>query len=104
MKSNYKFLISLVISISLGLLITWIDSRPNWDDTGITAVAIFSVSAFFGFIMRNHPWVWALTVGLWIPLYNVLFFKNYTAILALIIAFIGSYAGSLIHKLFLKEV
>ncbi|NJD22003.1 MAG: hypothetical protein FIA82_04960 [Melioribacter sp.] len=104
MKVNYKFWISLIISSLLGLLIAWIDSRPNWDDSGITAVMIFCVSAFFGFIMINRPWLWALCVGIWIPLNSILFYMNYTAILALIFAFIGSYVGSLFHKLFFKEV
>ena len=103
MKMNYKFWVSLIISSLLGLLIAWIDSRPNWDDSGITAAMIFCVSAFFGFIMKDRPWLWALSVGIWIPLNSILFYVSYTTILALIFAFIGSYVGSLIHKLFLTK-
>ena len=31
----------LPIAIGLGLLIAYVDSRPNWDDTGLTALALF---------------------------------------------------------------
>ena len=103
MKLNDKFWSALIISSLLGLLIAWIDSRPNWDDSGITAAMIFCVSAFFGFFMKDRPWLWALSVGIWIPLSSTLFYMNYTTILALIFAFIGSYVGSLIHKLFLTK-
>jgi len=100
MKSYYKLIIALFFSISFGLLITWIDSQPTWDDSGITAAAIFIVSAFFGFIMKDRPWLWALSVGIWIPLYNIIFYTNYTTVPVLIFAFVGSYAGFLFHKLF----
>jgi hypothetical protein len=100
MKSNYKLLIALFFSIFFGLLITWVDSRPNWDDTGITVAAIILVSAFFGFIMKDRSWLWALSVGIWIPLYNIIFYKNYATLLVLIFSFAGSYAGFLFRKLF----
>ena len=103
MKTNYRFWIIVVISSLIGILIAWIDSRPNWDDSGISAGLIFCSSAFFGFIMKKQPWLWAITIGIWIPLYNIYLNKNYSILLVLIIAFIGSYLGSLFHKLFLKE-
>jgi hypothetical protein len=37
----------IAISIAFGLLIAYVDSRPNWDDTGITAVAIFAACFLF---------------------------------------------------------
>jgi hypothetical protein len=32
-----KFWALLGIALLLGFLITWVDSRPTWDDAGITA-------------------------------------------------------------------
>ena len=104
MKSNYKLLIALFFSLLFGLLITWIDSQPTWDDTGMTVAAILIVSAFFGFIMKDRPWFWGLSVGIWIPLYNIIFYTNYTTILVVAFAFVGSYAGFLLCKLFSKNV
>ena len=33
----------LVIALAVGGVIAYFDSRPNWDDTGVTAAAMFVV-------------------------------------------------------------
>jgi hypothetical protein len=43
-------------------------------------------------------WLWALAVGAWIPLWGIISMQNYGALLALIIAFVGAYAGVLARK------
>ncbi|MCB9421779.1 MAG: hypothetical protein H6667_18405 [Ardenticatenaceae bacterium] len=83
----------LTVAAVLGLLVTYVDSRPTWDDTGITAVAILFVCGLVAFISYKRPWLFALAVGAWIPLYGILFTHNYGSILTLIIAFIGAYGG-----------
>jgi len=100
MKTKNKFGAVLIIAIIFGLLIGWIDSSPNWDDTGITAAAIFIIAASFGFIIPKRAWVWALAVSIWVPLFNIILHHNFTAFLALIISFIGAYLGSFFRKIF----
>ncbi len=34
------FWVLLAAAVAVGLLIAWVDSRPNWDDTGILVGAI----------------------------------------------------------------
>jgi len=97
MNSKTSYWILLAVAIALGLAIYWIDSRPHWDDTGITAVMILTVSALLGLTMPRRAWSWALAVGIWIPLGSLLQHHSYTAILALVIAFNGAYAGALIR-------
>ena len=80
-------------------MITWFDSRPGWDDTGITAVVVLGVTALLGFAMPERAWLWALAVGAWIPLWGIVTTQNYGAILALVIAFVGAYAGVLTCKM-----
>jgi len=82
------------VALSLGLLIAWVDTRPTWDDTGITAAAIFAVTALLGAALPERAWVWGLAVGGWIPVLGVALYHNYEAILALVVAFIGSYTGA----------
>ena len=60
--------ILIAFSIAIGVLIAYVDSRPNWDDTGITAVAIFAACFLFAAFDPVRPWLWALCVGVWIPL------------------------------------
>jgi hypothetical protein len=94
-----KFWILLILSAILGSLIAWIDTRPTWDDTGITAATIIIVTAILGAVMPRRAWIWALAVGIWIPVFNIVSNNNYGSILALIVAFIGSYAGVFIRKI-----
>ena len=94
-----KFWILLVSAIIFGLLIAWVDTRPTWDDTGITAATIIIVTAILGAVMTKRVWIWALAVGIWIPVFNIVLNNNYGSILALIVAFIGSHAGVFIRKI-----
>jgi hypothetical protein len=34
----------LPLALGFGLLIAYVDSRPNWDDTGVTALALLAGS------------------------------------------------------------
>ena len=98
MKSSTKFLLMLVLSVSCGLLIAWNDNRPGWDDTGITAGLIVLTAALFGFLHAERPWVWALTVSGWIPLYSIATTGDFKMLLVTLFGFAGSYLGSAIKK------
>jgi hypothetical protein len=95
---NKIFWILLVVGLSLGILITWVDSRPTWDDTGITAAAVLFVTAALGMAMPERAWLWALAVGGWIPVLGIALHNNYGGVLALVIAFAGAYLGALGRK------
>ena len=101
MSAKYINWTLFVIANLLGVLICWIDSRPTWDDTGVTAAMVFGVAAFPGFAMPDRPWIWGLSVGIWIPLWSILLTNNVTAILALVVAFVGAYGGVFTRKIFL---
>jgi hypothetical protein len=93
-----RFRAVLVLAVAVGLGILWIDSRPGWDDTAVTAGAILAVTAMLGLAMRERPWVWAIAVGSWIPLWGLVTSGNGATILALIVALVGAYSGSLVRK------
>jgi hypothetical protein len=85
--------ILLAVAVISGFFITYVDSRPNWDDTGITAGAILLVCGLIALLGYQRPWLLALAVGVWIPFYGILVMHNFGSLIALIIAFIGAYAG-----------
>lgn len=87
-----------VLAIIAGLAIAWADSRPTWDDTGLTAAAVFLASAFFAAALRRQPWLWALAIGVWVPLFGILGSGSAGSLIALAIAFFGAYAGALARK------
>lgn len=85
--------ILLAVALGLGGLITYIDTRSTWDDTGITAAALLIISGVLAFLEPNRPWLWALALGIWIPLLGVTRAQNYWTLLALVVAFVGAYGG-----------
>lgn len=52
----------LVVALSLGAFIAYVDSRPTWDDTGVTAGVILIVSGMLG-LAQPPAWVLALGAG-----------------------------------------
>ena len=94
--------IFIVIAALSGLGITYVDSRPSWDDTGITASVILLVCGLIALLGFHRPWVLALAVGAWIPLYEIFVTRNLGSLIALIIAFVGAYAGWLCRTVIIK--
>ena len=88
----------LVLSIIVGLLIAWNDSRPNWDDTGISVFLLIAAAAIFAFLARKKPWLIALSVGIWIPLFSFINNHGFKILLVFIPAFIGAYIGYFARK------
>jgi hypothetical protein len=92
-KIKTLFLTSLTIAILSGISIAFIDTRPHWDDAGISALMILISSFFCGLISPQSTWLIALAVGIWIPLFNIISTHNFGSLLALIPAFIGAFSG-----------
>lgn len=87
------------LGLGLGGLITYVDTRPNWDDTGVSALVIFLSCGLLGVTSPARPWLWALAVGSWIPVLGITLKHNFGSLLALLIAFAGAYAGVAFRKL-----
>jgi hypothetical protein len=83
----------MILAIAFGLIIAKIDTSPNWDDTGVSMFLLFSASAICGFLVPQYPWLIALSVCLWIPLYNIISSGNYGSLLAIVPGFAGAYTG-----------
>jgi hypothetical protein len=92
-----KFL--LPMALGLGLLIAYVDSRPNWDDAGLTALALLACCGLCGVLGPNRPWLWALAVGVWIPFLGIAFARNFGSLLAIPFAFAGAYSGMAFRRL-----
>jgi hypothetical protein len=96
MKKTFNYLV--ILSVMVGLAIAWNDSQPNWDDTGITVVMILFAAAIFGFLAFEKPWLIALLVSIWIPLWAIVSTHNYGGFLALLPGFAGAYIGYYFRK------
>ena len=87
----------LASAVLAGLFSVYVDSRPTWDDSGILAFGILIVSGLITLLGYRRPWVIALAVGIWIPLYWILTTHNYGSILVLAFTFVGAYGGWLVR-------
>lgn len=90
--------ILFAVALVVGAVVTYVDSRPTWDDTGVTVTALFLAAGALGFLGPRRPWLWALALGVWIPLLAVVRTRNYAAMLALVVALAGAYAGAAVRK------
>jgi hypothetical protein len=61
----------LAASLLLGFAISWMDNRPNWDDTGVTAFALLLTGGAMGLVVPRRPWLWAIAIWLWLPAWNI---------------------------------
>ena len=95
---NRTFWLLLVVALILGAFVTWMDSSPGWDDTGLTVGMVFLSTLALGFFGPKYPWLWALIVGGGIPLVEIPLTHNSGAVAALIIAIVGAFAGALGRK------
>jgi len=92
------------IAVVSGLFIAFIDSRPNWDDTGITVFALLVASGLLGMLGPKRPWLWALLVGIWLPLYYIVTKHEISMLITLIFPFFGAYAGMLVRNLIINKL
>lgn len=99
--------ILLALAVALGLAIAWVDSRPHWDDAGITAGMLLLSAGLLGMLGPRRPWLWALGVGVWVPLDLVVQKPSMgnglggLAILAIPLA--GAYMGMGIRRLMVRS-
>jgi hypothetical protein len=88
----------LLLALSLGTAIGWVDSRPNWDDTGITIGAVLLASALCGLIGPKLPWLWGIAVGIGVPAWGIALDGSLASLVAFPIAVAGSYLGALVRR------
>ncbi len=62
MHVSRRFLAATAIAVPSGLAIAWVDTRPHWDDTGITAGAVI-VAAGLSTFLGLRWWASALIVA-----------------------------------------
>jgi len=80
-----------------GVAIAWVDTRPGWDDTGITAGLVFIAAAASAFA-RTPPWLSAALVAGPILVAAELP-SGAGVLLAIPVALAGAFAGAFTRRL-----
>ena len=88
-----KYWIPVFLALAAGLAIGWIDSRPGWNDTGVTAGLIFISSFIIGLLSNKNAWLLALIIGLCVTSFNYILHNNLESAISFVIAFAGVYSG-----------
>jgi len=81
-----------------GLGIAWLDSRPGYDATGVTVVLLLSAAFAVAAASGRRPWLWAILVGVWTPLFELGGSSGPASLAALAIAAIGAAIGALVAR------
>jgi len=87
----------LGIAVLAGLFSAYVDSRPTWDDTGILVGGLLLVSGLLTLLGHRRPWLIALAVGIWIPVYEIFKSHDFMMLVILLIPLIGAYGGWLVR-------
>ena len=93
----------LLFAFLIGIGIAFIDSRPTWDDTGVTALALLGSAALLAAVAPRSPWLVGLCIGIWIPAYAIARKPSpgSTAMfLVLLFPVAGAYIGAGLRRLF----
>ena len=80
-------------ALGAGFVIALIDASPGWDSTGITATVLVLAAGIAAFAGRDHPWLWALLVGVPTPAIELLRGGSTGSLLALGFAGLGAAIG-----------
>jgi hypothetical protein len=95
-----QILLLSAAALCAGLGIAWVDSRPGWDDTGVTAGALVLAAAMAAFA-RVPPWPAALLVAG--PILVTELSGSTGVLLAIPLAIVGAYAGAFVRRLYARS-
>jgi hypothetical protein len=89
-------IVACACALAVGLAIAWVDSRPTWDDTGISAAALFVASGLAA-ALGVRWWLAALLVA------GPLVVAEWSGVgpgllLPPAIALIGGFVGALVRR------
>jgi hypothetical protein len=87
------------IALIIGMGIGYVDSRPGWDDSGITAMTLLLGGTALAFRRPSLWWLWALLVGFGTPALNLATGGGVGSIAAVAFALIGAGLGALARTL-----
>ena len=87
-----------LVAGAIGLTLGYLDSRPSWDDTGITVALLLLTSAIVAGLSGRRPWLWALLIGIWIPLLEVWGADGLASLVALAFSTLGAFGAYLLVR------
>jgi hypothetical protein len=82
-----------IIGLTIGCAIGYVDSRPTWDDTGVTVVSVLLATVLLAAARPRAAWLVGPVVGLPILAFNVVLRGTWAAAVATLVAVAGAAIG-----------
>jgi hypothetical protein len=92
--------IATELAVAAGLAIAYVDASPRWDDTGITVFALLIASALTAALAGSRPWLYALAVGMWVPILEIPQGAGGAPLVALLFSGVGAGVGYVLGTTF----
>jgi hypothetical protein len=90
--------LAVAVALAIGIAIGYVDSRPTWDDTGITAGSVFLAAAILSAVRPRAAWLVGLAAGAPVLVFNVVLSGNFGSAVAIAIGLVGALVGFLVGK------
>jgi hypothetical protein len=85
-------------ALAAGVAIAALDSRPTWDDTGVTVGLLVVTASALAFVDRRRPWLWALLVGAPLAIIEVPASGSAAPLAGVVVAAVGAGVGWLLAR------
>ncbi|HUR82043.1 MAG TPA: hypothetical protein VM733_14860 [Thermoanaerobaculia bacterium] len=90
----------IAIAAAAGSVIGYVDSRPGWDDTGITAGTLLLTACVLATLRPRAAALIGLAAGLPVVLFNVIVHGGFGSLLAIAFSMAGAAVGYGLNRLF----
>ena len=90
--------LAAALSLAIGCAIGFVDSRPTWDDTGVTVSSIFLASLVVSAARPRSAWLTGLLIGAPVLAFNFVLHGGFASAIAVVIALVGAGIGYLVGK------
>lgn len=86
------------IAVAFGFIVAGLDSRPGWDDSGVTAGLLVVGAALAAALDGRRPWLWTLLVGAPLAIIEVPATGSAASLVGLLFAGVGATLGLLVRR------
>lgn len=86
-------LLTGTLALAIGTAIGYVDSRPTWDDTGVTAATLLLTSAALSAARPRSAWVVGILLALPLVLFHLLHAEGFGSVIAMALPPVGAAIG-----------
>ena len=98
-----KSIAVVTVAAVLGAAIGFVDSRPTWDDTGVTAGALVLCAFALAWIRPGAAWLIGLALGVPVLLFNAITHGGFGSVLAIAVSLAGAAAAYGMRRVVMVE-